>query len=252
VGVVRWLPVAIGAAVLPLVAAIAPAHAAACAQVSITPAVQGPKLTPAKVTITAGGCASYVNNTALPVTVKVGKVSGSADPNNAVTFREPAPGTFAVSARQQFQGQAFGGTGSGTLVVRTVARPSPSPTSRPGPSGSPSPAPRPSASQSSGPQVAPSSTVPPPTAPGVTPSLSPVQPSGNPPIVVGIPPSSDSSTPSAAVVAGPLQPPSGRGVGLPAAVAALLVVGAGAAFARVLLAEPLRAVDGGRYVVGAP
>jgi hypothetical protein len=49
------------------------------------------------------------------------------------------------------------------------------------------------------------------------------------------------------VVAGPIEPASGRGTGLPAALAALAVVGSGAAIVRVLAAEP---VDSGTNVGG--
>jgi hypothetical protein len=54
------------------------------------------------------------------------------------------------------------------------------------------------------------------------------------------------------VVSGPLQPPTDRGTGLPAALAALAVVGTAAALLRVLLAEPIGPVDdGGRSVHAA-
>jgi hypothetical protein len=61
-----------------------------------------------------------------------------------------------------------------------------------------------------------------------------------------------SATPAPAVVAGPLQPPTDRGTGLPAALAALGVVATAGGLLRVLLAEPVRGrpVDG-RDSVGA-
>jgi hypothetical protein len=219
------------------------AQAAACAQVSITPGVQAPSLSPQQATINAGGCVAYTNNTAFPVRVKVGKLSDVANPNGLVTFVERAPGTFAVTAQEQLEGQGFGGTGSGTLVVRKAPAPKPSPSSpppRPSPSAS---HPAPSASPtSSGPVVASSPpTKPVPSSPAVTPA--PDQ-SGqnNPPVIGGIPTASPTPSPSDAVVQGQLQPPSGRATGLPAAIAALLVVGAAGAFVRVLLAEPAGAV----------
>jgi hypothetical protein len=52
-------------------------------------------------------------------------------------------------------------------------------------------------------------------------------------------------------VAGPLQPPTDRGTGLPAALAALAVVGTAGALLRVLLAEPIGPVDSGRTVGAA-
>jgi hypothetical protein len=52
-------------------------------------------------------------------------------------------------------------------------------------------------------------------------------------------------------VAARLQPPGGRGTGLPAALAALAIVGTAAALLRVLLAEPT-AVDSRDSVAAAP
>jgi hypothetical protein len=224
-----------------------PAQAVTCAHISITPGVQSPALAPKTATITAGGCAAYANNTALPVKVTVGKLSDVANPNGVVTFVERVPGTFAVAAQEQFQGQGVGGTGTGSLVVRAARVPKPSPTKTaspaPHPSASASSSPRPSASAgSSGPVVAPSTPKqPPPTAPGVTPAPTDFG-QGNPPVIVGMPPpTATPSAPPESVARAQIQPPSGRAAGLPAAVAAVLVVGAAAAFVRVLLAEPARA-----------
>jgi hypothetical protein len=225
------------------------AAAASCAQVSITPGVQAPTLTPKTATITAGGCVAYTNNTALPVKISIGKLSDVANPNGVVTFVERAAGKFTVTAQEQFQGQGIGGTGTGTLVVKAAPPPKPSP--RP---TSSSPAPRPSSSSphpsasatSSGPVVAPTQT--PPTAPGVTPSPN-QSGQNNPPVIVGMTTPSPSQPSSPAVIPrAQLQPPSGRATGLPAAIAALLVVGAAAAFVRVLLAEPAGGSVDGRFV----
>jgi len=214
--------------------------ASSCAQISITPGVQSPTLTPKTATITAGGCAAYTNNTALPAKVTVGKLSTVVNPNGVATFVERAAGRFAVTAQEQFQGQNIGGAGSGTLVVK--AKPAPKPTASsppPRPSTSPSSA-RPSATPaSSGPVVATTTpTQAPPTTPGLTPAPN-QSGQGNPPVIVGIPPPTPTpSSPPEAVERAQLQPPSGRAAGLPAAIAALLVVGVAAGFIRVLLAEP--------------
>jgi hypothetical protein len=62
-------------------------------------------------------------------------------------------------------------------------------------------------------------------------------------VIVGQPPLPSPSPSSTALSPlAQIQPPSGRAAGLPAANAALLVVGGAAAFVRVLLAEPVRAV----------
>jgi hypothetical protein len=79
---------------------------------------------------------------------------------------------------------------------------------------------------------------------------------GSTPFLAGRPTPSPSPTTSTTVVAGPLQPPTDRGTGLPAALAALGVVGTAAALLRVLLAEPVAdggigAVDDGRSVGAA-
>ena len=56
------------------------------------------------------------------------------------------------------------------------------------------------------------------------------------------------TTPAAVAAGGPLEPPSPRAMGLPAALAALVLIGVGAAVVRVMLAEP--AVDNRRSVGG--
>jgi hypothetical protein len=76
------------------------------------------------------------------------------------------------------------------------------------------------------------------------------KPAGPPPVVAGQTTPSPSPSRSTVVVAGPLQPPTGRGTGLPAAVAAVVIVGTAAALLRVLLSYPISAVDG-RHSVGA-
>jgi len=217
------------------------AQAVSCAHVSISPGVQSPTLSPKTATITAGGCAAYANNTAFPVKVTVGKASDVANPNGVVTFVVRTPGKFTVSAQEQLQGQGIGGTGTGTLVVK--AAPAPKPTTSPG-TTSPTPhssSPPPTATPtSSGPARSP--TPPPPSSPAVTPTPN-QSGQGNPPVIVGQPPlPSPSASSTALSPIAQIQPPSGRAAGLPAAIAALLVVGGGAAFVRVLLAEPFHAV----------
>ena len=219
------------------------AAAASCAHVTITPGVQSPTLSPKTATIVAGGCAAYTNSTALPVKVTVGKLSIVVNPNGVATYLERVAGTFPVSAQEQFQGQAIGGTGSGTLVVKPkpAPKPSPSPSKSPAPhpSGSASSAPPSATPSSSGPVVASTApTQPPPSTPGLSPAPN-QSGQGNPPVIVGMPPPTPTpSSPPPAVTRAQLQPPSGRAAGLPAAIAALLVVGGAAGFVRVLLAEP--------------
>jgi hypothetical protein len=127
----------------------------------------------------------------------------------------------------------------GQVTVRRAERPqatassSSPPTTRSSTPRTQSPDPGPGGS---GPRIAPT----PDFTSFPTPSLS--RPAGTPPSVAGpsVTPFPVTPTPSAtAVVAGPIEPASGRGAGLPAAVAALAVVGAGAGIVRVLLAEPV-------------
>jgi hypothetical protein len=73
------------------------------------------------------------------------------------------------------------------------------------------------------------------TAPAKTPTVAPSTPGS---FIVGQTTPLPSPAPSVAVISGPLQPSTNRGVGLPAALAALLVVGSGGGLLRVLLAEP--------------
>jgi hypothetical protein len=229
-------------------ALVGTAQAATCAHTTISPGVQGPTLSPKSVTINAGGCSAYVDNTPLAVKVSVAKLSAVAQPNGQVAFFIRTPGTYTVTVQQQFQGQGVGGTGNGTLVVRAAPAPKPSPSKSVRPSPHPTPASssaQPTATPSStGPVVAPTTPAP-PSAPGVTPT--PQQSGqGNPPVIVGIPPPTTTPSPAPeAVSRAQIQPPSGRAAGLPAAVAAMLLVGAGAAFVRVLLAEPVRLGPGG-------
>lgn len=227
--------VVLACVLLPALAFAPDASAKTCAHVSIGGSAVGLTLTPSTVTIVAGGCVTYTNNTTpLSVQVTVGKASSTAAPGNAVTFAVATAGTYAVKAAQQ----PIGGSGSGTLVVKRAPAPKPTPTPTRSASPSTSRSPQPSPSQSTGPQVAPTPTL----TPGgshPSPSVSLAGPSlGPPPITQGITTPSPTPSTSPTVVASQLQPASGRAVGLPAAVAALLVVGGGAAFWRVLLAEP--------------
>ena len=50
-------------------------------------------------------------------------------------------------------------------------------------------------------------------------------------------------TPAVVVGGGPLEPPTSRSVGLPAAIAALLVIGGATGLVRVVLAEPVDGPD---------
>ena len=242
--------VVVGAAALGFTFA-GPAQAATCVHVTISP---GPTLSPKSVTIDYGGCVSYTNSTPLQVKLTIAKFAAVVNPNAVEVIVERQSGTFPVTAQEEVQGQGIGGTATGTLVVR--AKPAPKPSSSPSasthpsshPSTAPSSAPPSATPTSSGPVVA-SSTPgsPPPTVPSQTPAPN-QSGQGNPPVIVGIPPTTTPSESPALVPRAQLQPPSGRATGLPAAIAALLIIGAAAAFVRVLLAEPAPGAHERRFV----
>lgn len=209
-------------------------------------------LAPPHESIPYGGCVQFTNNTAGTVTITVAdgysqNVGPGATTPPSAAYAGRHPGRHSVTARS-------GPTSaSGTITVGAAPTHSASPTSSPHPTPShrtsrPTNSPTKTGGRGSGPQVAPSVTSPPHhLRPGRLPRVH--RPAVSPPVVstpVPTPPPV-SPSPAPAVVAGPIEPPSGRGSGLPAAVAALAVVGTGAAFVRVLLAEP-RAVDSGRTV----
>jgi hypothetical protein len=191
-----------------------------------------------------GGCVQFVNQTAATTTITVGsRYAQQLGPNEntagSTNFRGTTPGRLPVTATSG----PTGNRAHGSITVAAVPSRSPKPSSpRPRKTSTPAPPTSPPASSGGGPQVAP------------TPSRSHphgrrsggLQPPVSPPGPVEIP----TPTPSPAatsIVAGPVEPGSGRGMGLPAALAALAVVGSGAAFIRVLAAEP---VDDGQNVGG--
>jgi hypothetical protein len=244
--------VAVSAAATVLLFPAAGARAASCKVVTVQNTVTtgtGLSLQPSQLTIPYGGCVTFTNKSIATVTITVEPhysqdVAAGASTSGRTNYVGTTPGGHKAKATT---GPTFG---TGNITVNA----------------SPSPPPSPSRSQASSPP--PQHTPPPqPTSSGTGPQVAPT-PSFSPPVVgVGVPPpgqqpppsiaaagsptptSSPTPAPAAtAVVAGPLEPGSGRGVGLPAALAALAVAGTGAALVRVLLAEPYGPVDDGRTV----
>jgi hypothetical protein len=210
-------------------------------------------LSPRQASVPYGGCVQFSDQAFGPsvtitvaggyhVTLNYGE-STSGKTNYAAT----SPGPHAVTADN----------GTSTASGRITVGPRPSQSSSPSASASPSPHPTTSASgsPSTGPQVAPShrprhhpASLPvpigtPPPGPGVRPT-----PGVVPSVAGSAPGPLQSTTPAAVAVAGPLEPPTGRALGLPAALAALLLIGVGTAVVRVVMAEP--AVDSRRSVGG--
>jgi len=201
-------------------------------------------LDPDHYAIPYGGCVQFVNQTAATTTITVGthyaqQLGPNENTAGSKNFRGTTPGQLPVTATSG----PTGNRAHGSITVGAAPSRSPTPSSpRPHKTATPAPPPSPPSSSGSGPQVAP------------TPAHSHrhghhgggLQPPVSPPGPVEMP----TPTPSPAatsIVSGPVEPASGRGTGLPAALAALAVVGSGAAYIRVLAAEP---VDGGQNVGG--
>ena len=229
----RALLLVVAAAAVPVLVT-GRADAASCAAVKVTGGLNSIALSPTAVSVKVGGCVRFTNTTTAPppfdtVSITVGSVTHSSVAQGAsTTFTESKAGKFTMTAKQS----NTPASASGRVTV-TAASPTPKPTPtrtatpRPSPTGSPAPLP----SQSTGPQVAPTRSTP-PRSPSLAPSPSP----SNTSFLVGT--TTPTPTPSATILSGPLQPASGRGVGLPAALAALFVIGSGGGLLRVLLAEP--------------
>jgi hypothetical protein len=221
-----------------------PAHAATCGNV-MTLQPDG-AISPSNLLVDPGACVTFHNGTILPAQFTV----GAHYKQTAAAFSEvttdyvagPAGTTQPVTATEP------GVTAHATIVVK----PAPS---KPAPTRTHSAGPAPRHSSSAGhPSPTPTAAAPTPPARTLTAAPPPVQPlvspaPGSSPFLAGQPtPTPSSSSPAATVLSGPLQPPTDRGTGLPAAVAALAVAGTAGALVRVLLAEPIGPVDDARTV----
>jgi hypothetical protein len=232
------------------------ASAASCRSVTVNGGPVGLSLSPQNTSVSYGGCVQFTDQ-ALGQDVTITVAGGykvtlqfGANTSGKTNFQATSPGRHALTADN---GSA---TAHGQITVGPAPSRSPSPSPSPSPSHSPSPQPAPSSSSpTTGPQVAKSphrhgrhpialpSAHPPPVTPGV--SATP----GVAPSVAGSPPGPlQTTTPAPAVASGPLEPPTGRSLGLPAALAALVLIGVGAAVVRVVLAELV--VDDRRSVGG--
>lgn len=209
----------------------------------------GVALEPSSVTVDAGACVALGNGTALTATFTVGGHSQQVASGDHWNYAARAAGTTQKVTASELLGSAHG-----SIVIRPAAQPSTSPAPSPGHTSTPQPQQsQPPAPGGSRPGATPAAT----SAPVPVPSASPPPPGsavtpapGSSPFLAGRPTPSPSSS-HVTVVGGPLQPPTGRGTGLPAAVAALAAVATAGALLRVLLAEPVGAVDGRRSVGAA-
>jgi hypothetical protein len=201
-----------------------------------------PALVPDTLTVDAGDCVQFSNQSLATVTVTVSSYQRRVPP-----FTETSPGNSYVAepagSTQHVSASSTIGSADGSIVIRgTVPTPSASPTGTPTHTASPSSSPSPTASQltSSTPSATSSTNAPTPAATATsspTRSASPTE--SDAPFLSGLGTPPPTSSPAPPVVAGPLQPPSSRQFGLPAALAALFVVATGSGLVRVLLAEPL-------------
>lgn len=226
------------------------------------------RLVPSALTVSPGDRVVFRNDASTAYTVAVSRDGYKAflvpnqssdgaglDPASYTAPKTSGPRSVTLTSVTGAPGQ------SGTITVAAPASPTPSPSTSRTPAAATSTPPKPGASRSATqtPALAPvpsSRAAPPPAAlpPAALPTLSvgplvtsapPVR--GSQPLVApkaGVP-TPDATQPVA--VGGPLEAPSGRGVGLPAALAAVLIAGGVGALLRVLLAEP---VDRPRRTVG--
>ena len=249
--IVLALPVA-------LVPVAGPADAASCKVMTVGYAFAAGKviaIQPDSQDIAYGGCVQFTNNLDLNATITVsGGYSVTLGPKESTPRKDAYVGTS--SGRHQVNASSGPSSADGSITVgpapaspKPTHAPSPHRTAGTSPKAASSPHP---ASSSTGPRVAP---VPPrvggsvpqrrrPSPPGPPPSVAPT------PLVVTPSPSPTPDRREPAVVAFPIEPPSGRGAGLPGALAALAIVGTAAGLVRVLLAEPVGAVDGRARSVG--
>jgi len=232
-----------------------PAEAAGCqVVVQVQNSVPiGIQLSPRQSSVPYGGCVQFTDQAfGPPVTITVAggykvTLNYGESTSGKTNYAATAPGPHALNADT--------GTNSASGRITVGAKPAQSPSPSRSPSTAPRQSPTPASSQSSAPEVAPSPgrrQTPPPLAipagkPPLGPGTSPTP--GVAPSVAGSPPGPlQTTTPAPVAVAGPLEPPSGRALGLPAALAALVLIGVGTAVVRVVLAEP--AVDNRRSVGG--
>jgi hypothetical protein len=237
------------------VVAAGSAGAAQCSVMTFEFGQSGFELSPSTLTVNPGACVQFNNQTLFAARFTV----GSSYSQNVPALSETSGRTNYVAepagTRQRVTASEGAGSAKGTIVIKAKPAPSPTPTRTPTPAPSRTSAHRPTSKPTPPPatptpatpqQSTPKATLPPPTFPA-TPVTSPAPTvTGAPPFLAGRP--TPTPSPSVAVVSGPLQPPTGRGTGLPAALAALAVAATGGALLRVLMAEPIAAVDDRRSV----
>ncbi len=219
-------------------AATAPAASAASYEVRIVDTSAGLTLSPVRLTVVPRDEVQFANATTSLVQVDVAggysvvlapgqSTGGAVGPG---PYDAAGAGPHVVVATAQPSGERA--TGRIDVVAPSSASPAPSPSTSPVPPASEAP---PSVAPPPAPESSPPSPQPSASAATASPSAEAI---GGAPGGDLSPPPSPSSSP-ATVATGPLERPTSRSVGLPAAVAAVLIAGVVAAFLRVVVAIPL-------------
>lgn len=236
--------------------------AASCKTVTIS---DGPAVSPSHVSVTTAGCVTFTNHASSAIQVKIDSYdSGRVTSGHASTYQATTVGTHSGRVYQFILG-AFSKSTSVSVSVTPASTSSPKPTphksskhggSSPSPTHSrrvtgPDVAPSPKhhhhhshGSHRGGGAAGPSPTVSLPPLPPLSTVTSNPQPGTNPLVAPSASPSADdgfgglaslSPSPSVSVLSGPVESTGDSDVGLPAAVAALLILGVGSGLARVVL-----------------
>lgn len=241
-------------------AAVDGAAAPSCAS-KVT--VSGPKdrnliLTPSVAKFQLGSCLAFANATSAPVNIAITKdgatvftatLTAGATTAVKASYTPKTAGHASIAASSHVLVLKF--TGSGSVTVSPAPSDSPSSGGSATPHGHQSSTPRGRPSKSAHPSKSSKSHSPKPHATGFKlPPLPPLPtvgqsalPRGSSPVVApGLgspaPLTTTSSSPVAAVVAGPLETAEDTSRGLPIAVAVLVILGLASGYGRVLLATP--------------
>lgn len=241
-------------------AAVDGAAAATCAS---KVAISGPKsgrliLTPSAAKVQVGECLAFTNSTSAAVNLSITKAgatvftdtvaAGATTPVKS-SYTPKTPGHAAIAASSHVLLLKL--TGSGSVTVSPTPSNTPSSSDSPKPHGNQSSKPSNHPARSAHPSKSTKSDTPKPHATGFKlPPLPPLPtvgqsalPRGSSPVVApGLtspaPVTTQSSTPVAVVVAGPLETAEDSSRGLPIAVAVLVILGLVSGYGRVLLATP--------------
>lgn len=203
---------------------------------------------PSSAQIPYAGRVSWTN--AGGVRVRIHSVSGPCNFNISVDpFSSSAPaGPYVTPGRCDYKGETLLGTSAATLVFAPKPSPSPTPTAKPSPTPTtkPTPTPTTTAKPTTSPTAAPSESPSPRPTGSRSPSPSPTEGATRPtPTPTTTPGPSATTSPPAPIVGFNLPDSGRRNLGLPSALAAVLLAALTSAIARVLSAEGRRVASHG-------